>query len=325
MTTALAIGAFVLGLALLVFGSDWLVKGAARLAARLGMSPFAIGVTVVAFGTSTPELFASIRAALTGVGDLAVGNVLGSNIANVCLILGATAAIHAVRVERAVMRLELPVMIGITLIAGMTLMDGVVTRVEGGALALGLVAYVVFAYRVGKDDPELSVEIGHEGEAEASSDPDAPAWRDFALIVSGLAALAVGAWLLVWGASYIATELLGVSTAVVGLTVVAFGTSLPELAASLRAVLAREQDIAVGNIVGSNVFNLLSVMGITAVIAPLDAPEMWHVWVVLGTSLLCYPVLALFKRGSRDIGRTQGVLMVLGYLVYVVLAYRLSG
>ena len=194
-----AIGAFVLGLALLVFGSDWLVKGAARLASRLGMSPFAIGVTVVAFGTSTPELFASVRAALAGVSDLAVGNVLGSNIANVCLILGATALIQAVRVERAVMRLELPVMLGITLIAGMTLMDGVVTRVEGGALAAGLIAYVVFAYKVGKADPELSVEIGQEGAAEAAPDAGAPASRDFALILSGLVALGAGAWLLVWG------------------------------------------------------------------------------------------------------------------------------
>ncbi len=325
MNTLLAVGAFVVGLVLLVFGSDWLVKGAARLASRLGMSAFAIGVTVVAFGTSTPELFASLRAATTGIGDLAVGNVLGSNIANVCLILGATAIIMPVTVERAVMRLELPVMIGITILAGLTLMDGLVTRLEGALLAAGLIAYVVFAYKVGKSDPELVKEISQEGEAEAAEDADAPAWRDAVLIFAGLAGLAGGAWLLIYGASYIATELLGVSTAVVGLTVVAFGTSLPELAASLRAVLGREQDIAVGNIVGSNVFNLLCVMGITATVEPLASPDMWHVWVVGGTCVLCYPVLAKLRGGGRDIGRVQGALMVLGYLVYVILTYRLSG
>ncbi|GJM17935.1 MAG: sodium:calcium antiporter [Phycisphaeraceae bacterium] len=317
----LAIGALIGGLTLLVLGADWLVKGAARLASRLGMSAFAIGVTVVAFGTSSPELFASLRAATTGAGDLAVGNVLGSNIANVCLILGITALINPVRVERAVIRKELPVMLGITVLAVLTLLDGTVSRIEGGVLALGIVAYVVFAYRVGKADPELAAEIADEARSETESDADAPAWRDAVLIVSGLMGLALGAWLLVEGARYIAEDLLGVSKGVVGLTIVAFGTSLPELAASLRAVLGKHQDIAVGNIVGSNVFNLLCVMGFTATVEPLQSPAMWHAWVVVGTGLLCYPVL----RRDRRIGRAQGSLMFAAYLVYVILAYRYQG
>lgn len=317
MNTPLAVVALIAGLALLVFGSDWLVKGAARLASRLGMSPFAIGVTVVAFGTSSPELFASLRAALAGVGDLAVGNVLGSNIANVCLILGATTIIAPVRVERAVMRIELPVMIGIGILAGLTLYDGVVSRVEGAILASGLIAYVVFAYKVGKSDPELRAEIAGEGSAEAEEDPGAPAWRDLVLILAGLVGLAAGAWLLVEGARYIAEDVLGVAPGIVGLTIVAFGTSLPELAASLRAVAGRHEDIAVGNIVGSNVFNLLCVMGITAAVRPLESPAIWHAVVMVVTGLLCYPVLSK----SRRISRLQGMAMVGAYLVYVVVAY----
>ena len=317
MNTPLAVLALIVGLALLVFGSDWLVKGAARLAARLGMSPFAIGVTVVAFGTSSPELFASVRATLSGVSDLAVGNVVGSNIANVCLILGATSLIKPVRVEKAVMRVELPVMLAITAGAVVTLLDGVVTRAEGIVLANALVGYVIFAYKVGKADPELSKEIAQEGSAESAEDPGAPLWRDGILILAGLVGLAAGAWLLVEGARFIAEQVLGVAPGIVGLTIVAFGTSLPELAASLRAVAGRQEDLAVGNIVGSNVFNLLCVMGISATVHPLASPPIWHAGVMLATGALCYPVLSK----NRRISRLQGLAMLGTYLGYVVVAY----
>ncbi|MEZ6318714.1 MAG: calcium/sodium antiporter [Phycisphaerales bacterium] len=320
MTTPMAVGALVVGLVLLVLGSDWLVRGAARLAARWGMTPFAIGVTVVAFGTSAPELFASVRAGLAGVGDLAVGNVLGSNIANVCLILGATALLHPVTVERAVLRLELPVMLVISLLASLTLLDGRVERLEGVVLFLGLIGYVVFSYRAGQADPELSREIEQEVAEEVGEGKRVPIWVDLVLVAVGLAALAGGAELLVNGASYLAIEVLGVPTGVVGLTIVAFGTSLPELAASVRAVITKQHDIAVGNIVGSNVFNLLGVMGVASVVHPLETPALWHAGVMLATGVLCYPVLSK----GRLIGRVQGGVMVGVYLAYVIVAYTLK-
>jgi len=319
VTTPMAIGALVVGLVLLVLGSDWLVRGAARLAARWGMTPFAIGVTVVAFGTSAPELFASVRAGLAGVGDLAVGNVLGSNIANVCLILGVTALLHPVRVERAVLRLELPIMLVITVLASLTLIDGRVERLEGVVLFLGLIGYVVFSYRAGQADPELSEEIEAGAAEEMGSEGRRPVWIELVLVLAGLVALAGGAELLVQGAKHLAIEVLGVPPGIVGLTIVAFGTSLPELAASIRAIITKQHDLAVGNIVGSNVFNVLGVMGAASIVRPLDTPPLWHAGVVLITGLLCYPVLSK----GRTIGRVQGGVMLGVYLAYVIVAYAL--
>jgi cation:H+ antiporter len=317
MHPLLASGAIVAGLVLLVLGSDWLVRGAVGLARRFGLSPFAIGVTVVAFGTSAPELFASARAAMTGVGDLAVGNVVGSNIANVLLILGLTAVVRPVLVDRPVRRIELPVMLLISVLASMPLLDGMLTRLDGALLFAGVIIYVLFSFGTGQQDPELRAE--YEAEAAAEGGGPTSLARDLLFIGLGLVALAGGAELLVRGATVIAIDVLGVPAGVVGLTVVAFGTSLPELAASLRAAIKGESDIAVGNIVGSNIFNLLCVMGVAGMVAPLPAPAGVgvSVAVMLGAAVVCYPVL----RRDHRIGRVQGGIMAAVYLGYTVALY----
>ncbi|MEM7630123.1 MAG: calcium/sodium antiporter [Planctomycetota bacterium] len=316
------------GIALLVGGADVLVRGAARLGRALGMSTFVIGVTIVAFGTSAPELFAGVRAATAGVGDLAVGAVLGSNVANIGLVLGLTALVRAVPVPQPVRRFDVPVMWMVTLLASIALLgDGVVTRVEGVLLAATLVVYVYFTYWAGKRDPESTAhELEHEVEQTLhleTPDRGRAVLIDILLVLAGTVLLAGGAELLVRGATTLATDVLGVPVGVVGLSVVAFGTSLPELAAGLRAALSRDPDMAVGNIVGSNVFNLLSVMGISAIVAPLDTrPGVGgDVLAMIVFAGLCYPVLS--KRGL--IGRPQGALLLLAYLAYVIVVYAGAG
>lgn len=317
-----------LGIALLVFGSDLLVRGAARLGRAMGLSTFVIGVTIVAFGTSAPELFASVRSALGGVGDLAVGNVVGSNVANVGLILGITALVRAVPVSPSVCRFDLPVMWLITLLASLALLgDGVVTRFEGIALAAALVVYIYFTYWSGKLDPESTAhELEHEAETSLhleTPDRGRAVLVDIVLVLAGTVFLAGGAELLVRGATTLALDVLGVAPGVVGLSVVAFGTSLPELAAGVRAALSKDPDMAVGNIVGSNVFNLLSVMGIAAIFAPLDAREgvVGDVIAMVIAAALCYPVLS--RRNL--IGRLQGAMLLVGYLVYMIVVYAQPG
>ncbi len=298
------------GLAVLIVGADMLVRGSAQLARALGLSSFAIGVTVVAFGTSAPELFASVGAAVQDVPDLAVGNVVGSNIANILFILGVGALVAPMVVHRRVCLIEIPLMLLITAAASVLMLDQVLGRVEGGILALGLIGYVAFIIKAHR------VEIEHEGE-EAAALPR-PIKLDLLLISLGIASLAFGAWALVLGASDLALRA-GVPTGVVGTTAVALGTSLPELAATVRAALARSSDIAVGNVVGSNIFNLLSVLGISALVRPLTMPEamLTHVWVMVVVSLML-TVLMLIR---PVLGRTVGMLFVLAYIAYVAAAF----
>jgi len=309
MIVLLEVLALVGGLAVLIAGADLLVRGAAQLARVLGLSPFAIGVTVVAFGTSAPELFASIGAALQGVEDLAIGNVVGSNIANILLILGAGAMIAPIGIHRRVRRVELPIMLAITVAVVVMLIDASLTRVDGGLLVLGLLAYVVFIVRSHK------VEIEHEGE-EVVAHPRS-AWLDVFMVVGGVVALGLGAKALVFGATGVAVRV-GVPAGIVGTTVVALGTSLPELAATVRAALARESDIAVGNVVGSNIFNLLSVLGITALIKPLGLPTeptdmRVHVWIMLAVSA----ALVVFALVRHAMGRLIGGVFLLLYAGYI--------
>jgi len=315
----------VAGLALLVLGAEFLVRGAGRLARLMGLSPFAIGVTVVAFGTSAPELFATVRSALAGAPDLGVGNAVGSNIANVLLILGLTSVLSPIGVERSVLNRDLPIMLAVSFVgAGMLFMgDQTLGVAEGLVLVGGLVAYTLYNLKAGKADPDS---VAHELEREATEELhlDRPEPRsrlgvDLMLVVVGLLGLSLGADQLVRGATVLATDVLGVSPGLVGLTVVAFGTSLPELAASMRAAMSRQHGMAIGNVVGSNVFNILSVLGISSLVRPLTArqgigPDLL---VMLIAALLCYPLLSR----ARVITRVQGAVMVAGYVGYTVFAY----
>ena len=306
----IAIVALVVGLVVLIAGADLLVRGAAQLARVLGLSPFAIGVTVVAFGTSAPELFASIGAALQGVPDLAIGNVVGSNIANILLILGVGAIMVPIGVHRRVRTIELPIMLAITAGATVMMIDRVITRVEGGVLAAGLVAYVLFIIQAHR------VEIEHEGD-EVVTHPKS-AWADVLMILVGVCGLGLGAKGLVYGASELSL-MAGVGAGVVGTTIVAFGTSLPELAATVRAAMSKDSDMAVGNVVGSNVFNLLSVLGITALVQPLTMPATMdiHIWAMIGVSA----AFVLFVAIRPAMGRLVGVVFVIVYTGYILMSF----
>jgi cation:H+ antiporter len=276
------------GFVLLVGGAEGLVRGAATLALRLGLTPMVVGLTVVAIGTSAPELVVTAQATLAGQGDVAVGNVVGSNICNIGLILGLTALVYPVKVGFQLVKIDLPVMLVVSAVGVWVLLDGVVTRLEGGMLLVGAVAYVAgnvwLARRVAT--PEVEAEY-----AESMPALRGRLGRDLLWIGGGLIVLTAGSHLLVEGAVGLAREL-GVAEAVIGLTVVAVGTSLPELATSLVAAWKKEPDIAIGNVIGSNVFNLLGVLGSGAVLAPLIAPGVSHVdlGVALGLSVALLPL-----------------------------------
>lgn len=301
--------AFAAGLALLVLGGEWLVRGASRLAARLGVPPLVVGLTVVAFGTSAPELAVTTGAALAGgpAADLALGNVVGSNIFNVLFILGVSALVTPLAVGLRLVRLEVPLMIGVSALALVLIGNGVVGRGEGLLLTAGLLGYVAFTV------VQARRERGPVGGAAPAG--GSTGWQ-VALIAAGLVVLVAGSRLLLHGAVGSA-RLLGVSETVIGLTIVAAGTSLPELTTSVLAGLRGERDIAVGNVVGSNLFNLLGVLGIAAAVAPGGVPApaaviAFDAWVMLAVALLCLPV---FLTGP-GIERWEGALFLLYYLAY---------
>jgi len=303
----------VIGLVLLIFAADWLVKGASRLATRLGIPPLIVGLTVVAFGTSAPELAVSVQSAFSGNADIAMGNVIGSNIANVLLILGLSAIIAPLTVHAQLIRLDVPLMIGLSVLILLLGLDGVLGRGNGAILVACLAAYIGFlawtAKRGASDAPS-------EFDAEFGDKPEGSVPLDIGLIVVGFAGLVVGANLLVSAAVAIATAM-GVSQLVIGLTVVAIGTSLPEIATSLIAASKGERDIAVGNVVGSNLFNILAVLGISSLIAPsgiavAEAARAFDLPVMIAVAVACLPV---FARGS-SIARWEGALFLFFYVAY---------
>lgn len=292
------------GLALLVLGGDQLVKGAVNLSLRLGVAPVVVGLTVVAFGTSAPELLVSVSAALQGSSDIALGNVVGSNIANVMLILGATAVLSTIVTKGHDLRASGTMMIGASLLLILLAFTGEIGRIEGFVL---LVALALVLWR------QIST-ARSAGEIEGE-EPGATGRKIMTWLLVGVVALPVGAQLLVSGASDIA-RLMGISEAVIGLTLVAIGTSLPELAASLAAAAKGRGDIALGNVVGSNIFNLLSILGVTALVAPLPVPEQMlqlDLWVMLASSLL----LLLFLFRGLTISRMMGGGFLIAYAAYL--------
>jgi cation:H+ antiporter len=307
----------VAGLVALVAGAELLVKGASALAQAFGISPLVIGLTVVAFGTSSPELAVSVQAAWAGKVDIALGNVVGSNIFNVLFILGLSAMVAPLAVARQVVRQEVPVMIAVSLLLFALAFDRGIGRLDGALLAGGLVVYTLFLLRQSRREER-------NGDAEA---PDGRTWRrtatDAAVILAGLALLVVGSNWLVDGAVAIARSL-GVSDMIVGLTIIAAGTSLPEVATSVTATVRGERDIAVGNVVGSNVFNIMGVLGISALVAPASLavpPAMltFDMLVMIAVAVACLPV---FFTGSR-ISRWEGGLFLgyyAAYTAYLVMA-----
>lgn len=307
----LTIGILVLGLVLLYFGAEGLVGGSSSLALRLGLSPLLVGLTVVAFGTSTPELVVSLKAAYLGQGDISVGNVVGSNICNIGLILGFSALIIPIKVASQIVRVDTPIMIAVTLSALFLIHDGALSRTDGVILLAMLVSYVLFSIRLAKQqatDP-LAAEFGEEIKVSKKG-----VWQDIAFIVAGLVMLVLGARFLVEAAIDIA-KAAGLSEAVIGLTIVALGTSLPEFATSLVAALKKEADIAVGNVVGSNIFNLLGILGVSATFTPLSSAGLTPI--DLGVMAAFALALWIFSRTGYRLTRAEGLLMFLAYVLYI--------
>ncbi|UPQ87712.1 calcium/sodium antiporter [Vibrio sinaloensis] len=307
----------IIGLVFLVWSADKLVFGAAALARNVGISPLVIGMTILAMGSSAPEMMVSATAALDGKTDTAVGNVLGSNIANIALILGITALIKPLSISSAVLRRELPLMIGVTLLAGVLLWDSHLGFYEGVLLFVLFGAFIVAMLRISQKEKASGIADAMLEEQE-SEVPDGVSNAKAALwVVIGLVVLPLSADMLVDNAVIIA-QYFGMSDLVIGLTIIAVGTSLPELAASLAGVMKGEDDMAVGNIIGSNVFNILAVMGIPGILNPSLLSEYAmgrDFWVMLGVSLL---LVAMALGKSRSINRLEGGVLFCSFIAYQV-------
>jgi cation:H+ antiporter len=307
----------IAGLILLVVGAEALVRGASKIAAVVGISPLVIGLTIVAFGTSSPELAVSIGSALDGQSDIALGNVVGSNIFNVLFILGVSALIVPLVVAQQLVRLDVPIMIGSSLLVLLFGFDGVLEKWEGAVMVAIGIWYTVFLIRQSKKEKTKQVLEDYQEEYADKGDPkNERLWLQITFIIVGLVLLVLGSSFLVDSAVAIAQSL-GVSELVIGLTIVAAGTSLPEVATSVLASIRKQEDIAVGNVVGSNIFNILIILGLTAIIAPggvpvnpaamsLDIPFM------IAVAVACLP---LFFTGYR-IDRWEGIVFLGYYVAY---------
>jgi cation:H+ antiporter len=295
--------AFLAGLAALFFGADWLVRGAVGIAGRFRIPPLVIGLTIVGFGTSTPELLVSVQAALVGSPGIAIGNVVGSNTANILVILGLSAAVASIAARWEAMRGDLAWMMAAALVLVPMFWDGRLSRPEGVILFAGILAYVALALR-------------RVGSAPETGEVPVPGWKSAGLTVLGLVVLMLGARLLVDSSIEIA-RWLGVSEAIIGLTIVAVGTSLPELATSVTAAARGEREIAIGNVVGSNIYNILAILGLTALIAPIPVEARFLVLdvpVMLAVSLLLVGVVFFL----HNVSRLAGIGFLVLYALYVV-------
>jgi cation:H+ antiporter len=297
---------FIVGLVILILGADILVRGASGLAVSAGISKVVIGLTVVSLGTSAPEMAVSLQSGFQGQTDLLLGNVVGSNIANILLILGLSAIIAPLRVDAKLIRADVPIMIGLSLLMFVLVLDGSLARWESLLLSAILIGYVWFLFR--------------ENRAETNVEPlerPEPRWKLVAYLLAGLVGLVLGARWLVGSAVSFAT-LFGVSELVIGLTVVAVGTSLPELATSVIAAMKGERDIAVGNVIGSNIMNILAVLGVTGAIIPIDIPVgrqalVFDLPVMLAATIACFPIF--FSRNR--IRRWEGGILFAYFILYI--------
>lgn len=308
----------VVGLIGLYYGAEWLVKGAARLASSFGISPLVIGLTVVAFGTSAPELLVSVTAAIRNSADISIGNVVGSNVANIGLILGVTALLFPITVGSRVVRRELPLMIGVSLVTFLIVLDGELGRWDGLLLFAGLIGFNVLSYSLTEEDDAVLEQEFEEFEEIGQLASRDHRLRELGRAGVGIVLLMIGARLMVDGATGTA-EMLQISEVVIGVTLVAFGTSLPELATSLVAALHQESDISIGNIIGSNIYNLLAVLGITSMAHPLSIrPDILHFDfpIMLGFSIVLWPFVL-----NNRLGRWKAGLLLAGYIGFVTISF----
>lgn len=302
------------GLAALYVGAEALIRGSSALALRIGMSPLIVGITVVAFGTSSPELIVSLRAAVAGTAGLAIGNVIGSNICNIALILGLVSLIRPISVHAQLVRIDVPVMIGASLLLVGFFWDQTLSRLEGGVLVGMLVVYLGYNIWHTQQSRKLVDRATEASESLPRTNP----MRSIVFVAVGLGLLAFGADTFVQGATLMAMRF-SVPDAIIGLTIVALGTSLPELATSLVASVKGEGDLSIGNVVGSNIFNILAILGITSMIIPLQSADIDRVdlTVMTGVALCMLPVV----RTGHEISRWEGGFLLavyIGYTVYLI-------
>ncbi|HEY8401459.1 MAG TPA: calcium/sodium antiporter [Cytophagaceae bacterium] len=311
---------FIGGLILIILGAELLLRGASSIAAMLGVKPIIIGLTVVSVGTSMPELAVGITAVAEGQSSLMVGNIAGTNILNILFILGLSAAIRPLPLQLMSIRLDVPIMIASALTLILISLNGTISRLEGGILVLAFIVYTIVLVRMSKNESaEIKEEYAEEFDAKVLVKKITPgAWIvNSLLLITGIALTILGADLLVDGAASIAQSM-GVSEAVIGLTIVAIGTSAPELATTIVATIKNDRDVAVGNLIGSSISNILFILGLTCAVAPNEVNVGEDIlWIDLplaaGVAIACYPVF----RSDRMVSRREGTTFVVLYLIYL--------
>jgi cation:H+ antiporter len=311
-----AVLSLIAGGALLMIGAEALVRGAARLAGMLGISPLIIGLTVVSYGTSAPELAVSIQSSLAGQGDIALGNVIGSNIFNVLMILGLSSLVAPLTVAQQLIRLDVPIMVGISALLLLFAADGILQPSDGLVLFIGSIVYTAFLIYQSRRETDIEVQDEYAREYAGSKSTLKTSLINLMMVIVGVAVLVLGSRLLVSGAVTVARAI-GVSELVIGLTIIAAGTSLPELATSAVATFRGERDIAVGNVIGSNIFNILTVLGVAALVTGVGIPIPTSVMrfdlpVMMAVAVACFPI---FVTGNV-ISRWEGLLFTGYYIAY---------
>ncbi len=307
------------GLAMLYFGAEWLVRGSINIANKFKISQLVIGLTIVAFGTSTPELSVSISSALEGLPDVALGNVVGSNIANIGLILGLSAIITPILVTKSTVRKEIPIMIGVALILIVISIDGNISTIDGILLVIGIVAFTIFSYKSSKkdsNDKSLTTNESQTNNIQVQQSKIIP--KSIFLVGIGLVLLTFGSFMTVENAVVLAHNF-GISERIIGLTLVAVGTSLPELITSVIAARKGHGDLSIGNIIGSNIFNVLAILGISAAIAGISVSDaMWFDYSIM--IVFSAALLIVMKTGFR-INRIEGLVLISGYIAYTIFLF----
>ena len=301
----------LISLILLYLGSSWLVKGSSSLALKAGISPLVAGLTIVAFGSSSPELFVSVNAAITNHGNIAIGSVIGSNLFNICMILGISALVAPLKIRMRLLKTDILILVFTTVIFTMLFADRQINRFEGGILLMGLILYTTLKLLLARKEKNADIHIEF---GKSVPDQSMKSYYSASLILLGVGVLAAGSQLLINGAVSIAS-LLGAGETIISLTLIASGTSIPLLVSTIVAIIKRENDIAIGTIVGSGIFNILGVIGVSSIISPLSAIAISNVdlYVMTGVTLL----LLQFFRTNYILKRDDGIFMIGMYLIYL--------